>query len=148
MDEVIFYSNNSTDQAFQISRFREWDYVVCSSLNDSKVAKYVHDINSQEGFDELVLCPDFKGQGKDFVVYDNNENYTYKWVSIRLYPCSLEDPTKCASAQEINHLASSYGYPYKLLEPSDFKNPMRSSPTRRTTYFDTRSTSCSNSRSL
>ena len=136
---VEFKSDNSSVSSFDWQPFREFDFVPCGLIQDPHMRSNVRQINDQKGFEWIVLCPDFKGQEKDFVVYENYNLNVFKWVNIMVYPCSLPDPNQCATAREIEAMRIDYGYPFKLLEPSDKKNPMRSSPMRKVTYVDRRS---------
>ena len=137
---VVFRSDNASISSFDWQPFREFDFVPCGLIKDPHIRSYVSQIVDQKGFEWLVLCPDFKGQEKDFVVYENYDLDQYRWVNIRVYPCSLPDPRQCATAREIDAMRADYGYPFKLLEPSDRKNPMRSAPIRKVTHVDRRST--------
>ena len=124
---------------FDIKPYREFDYVTCNNTKDPKILKMVRQIVPVSGFEEFTICPDFRGQEQDFVVYDNYENYTHRWSSIKFYPCSLPEPSQCASAEELKNLRVDTGFPFKLLETSDSENPLRSSPFRRSVRVDRRS---------
>ena len=136
---VKFRSDNATASSFDWRPFREFDFVTCGLIDDPHMRRYIKQIVDQEGFEWLVLCPDFKGQEKDFLLYENYDLDQYKWVNIRVYPCSLPDPRLCETPQEVDAMRVDYGYPFKLLEPSDKKNPMRSAPIRKVTHIDRRS---------
>ena len=138
--DVVAFKTNSANHAFDITPFRSFDYKPCSEIEDPHIKAYIDDFVSLPGFGDLVSCPDFKGQEKDFVVTSDYITYVSKWTYIKVYPCSLPDPSQCASVAEINALRGEYGYPSKLLKPSDFENPVESLPIRNGINIDPRST--------
>ena len=139
VDSVVFKSNNSTKTTYDWKPHKSFDFKPCGEIDDPHMRSYVKKIVDQEGFEWLVMCPDFKGEEKEFVLYENHVNKTFKYVNIRVYPCSLPDPSQCASASEVGRIRSDYGYPFKLLEPSNKKNPMRSAPITKATLIDLKS---------
>ena len=136
---IVEAAFNTKKMRFDIKPYREFDYILCNNTRDPKIVKMVKQIVSVPGFEEFNICPSFQGQEEDFVVFDNYENYTHKWASIKFYPCSLPDPSQCASPEEFKELRTDYGFPFKLLETTDSDNPVRSSPFRRSVKLDRRS---------
>ena len=121
---VVEAAFNPSNQRFDITPFREFDFIPCTETKDPNVLDVLYKVVSLPEFVELNICPDFQGQEQDFEVFDNYENYTHKWVSIKVYPCTLPDPSQCASAEELKGLRVDYGFPFKLLETSDSDNPV------------------------
>ena len=107
--EVLDVVANFTTRRFEVIPFREFDFEVCMFSKDEHVRKYVKEVSSVPGFDTYFTCPDFRGLGEDFVVHDNYDNFTHKWLSIKVFPCSLEDRSRCASEEEIAVLRADYG---------------------------------------
>ena len=139
VDEAIFRSDNQSISSFDWRPYKSFDFRPCGEIDDPHMRKYVSQVVDQEGFEWLVMCPDFKGEEKEFALYQNYVNKTFKLVNIRVYPCSLPDPKHCASLQMVDRIRADYGYPFKLLEPSNRENPMRSTPIRKATLFDPKS---------
>ena len=140
MDEVSINKKNVT-QASNITSFRSFDYKPCSEIKDPKITGFVDSVVSLPGFRDLNTCPDFRGLEKDFKAVTSES--TGKVVSIKVYPCSLPDPSQCAPAQQINVLNLQFGYPYKVLKPSDYKNPVDNLPRRSGIRIDPRATKSS-----
>ena len=138
--EIVDSAASFTEKRFFVKPFREFEYDVCENVKDEHVRQYMRDISDISGIETYFTCPDFKGLGNDFVVHDNYDNHTYKWLSIKIYPCSLEDKSQCASAEEIEALRNDYTYPLKLLQPSDAETPVRTSIIRQSVTFDPRTT--------
>ena len=131
---------NFTERRFIPTPFRKFDYKICQHVKDQQVQDYVGLIASEAGVEKYWSCPDFQGLGNDFVVHDNYENHTHKWLSIKVYPCSLEDRSQCASAEEIDEIRNDYTFALKLLQPSDAETPVRTSIIRESVNLDRRST--------
>ena len=138
VDEVAFKTNTGGN-AFTITPFRSFDYKPCSEIKDPHMQAYLESFVSLPGFGDLISCPDFKGQEKDFIVTSDYITYVSKWTYIKVYPCSLPDRSQCASINEIRAMKVEYGYPSKLLKPSDYKNPVESQPIRYGISIDPRS---------
>ena len=138
VNSVTFHPQS--ESGFEVTPYRVFEYVPCSQIEDPKMKDFVQEVVSLPGTDKFMACPDFKGMQDDFVVSDNYQNYTFKWASIKVYPCSLEDKSNCASAEEIKTLNAQYGHPLKLLQTSDYDNPVRSAPPRRSINVDPRTT--------
>ena len=143
IDSLTFDTSPGAASPFNFSVFRIFDYKICSEVDDPLIKKYVRELTDQEGFDQIITCPDFKGQQADFKMHEDYVNTHFKRVSIRIYPCSLPDKTQCASIQEIDNLQTSYGYPFKVLEPSNRTHPMISAPIMKSTKVDRRSSKLS-----
>ena len=139
VDSIVFKADAQADASLDISSYRVFDYKTCGDLQDPLIGTYVKELSNQTDFGQLALCPDFKGQQADFKVDENFETHKFKWVTIRMFPCSLPDQSQCASAQEIDLLRADYSYPFKLLEPSDGEKPMRSAPYMKSNRIDRRS---------
>ena len=139
VDEFFMDTNPQAESPFKIVPLNTFDYKPCSQVQDPLVSNYVKEISSQERFDQLVTCPDFRGEQADFKVHENYETTVFRRVSISVFPCSLPDKTQCASAQELGQVKISYGYPFKVLEPSNRTHPMKSAPVMRGSRIDIRS---------
>ena len=87
-----------------------------------------------------MVCPDFRGLEHEFKQLINYVTFDSNTIKIKVYPCSLPDPSQCASAAEIMALHMEYAYPFKLLKPSDFKNPIESVPLQNIIKADPRTT--------
>ena len=139
VDEAVF-NPDSAEQLYNLTPRRYFSYKPCSLVKDPKITQYLELMSTLPGFKDLMSCPDFEGHHEDFVVSSNYVTYASNWTLIKIYPCSLPDPTQCASAAEINALKVEYGFPSKLLKPSDYKNPVESLPVRVRISIDPRST--------
>ena len=138
--EVVDVVDNFTTRMLETTPYRDFDFEICKFTTDKHILDHVKEVSPVPEFVNFLICPDFRGLGDDFVVYDNYENYTHKWVSIKVYPCSLEDKSRCAPVEEIARLRADYGYPLKILQPSEAEEPVKSAPVRRGTEIDPRST--------
>ena len=89
--EVVDVVDNFTSRRLESTPFRDFDFEICKHTTDQHILKHVKEVSPVPEFVNFLICPNFRGMGDDFVVYDNYENFTHKWVSIKIYPCSLED---------------------------------------------------------
>ena len=99
---------------------RTYDYIPCKSIQDQAL---IEGIKQSEGFIDFLMCPDFRGEPEEFIFETNKNNNTY--LTVQVYPCSLPDKTKCASAQQIKRISFRYRRLKKLLVASDFENPIK-----------------------
>ena len=128
---------NIKTQDISFSLFKEWDFVPCDQLSDPFMKKYIKDIMPLDGFDKILLCPDFKGEEEDFTHLDDYIEFKHKWASIVVYPCSLPDQSQCAPAAEINQAQLTFTHVKKLLRTESFNDPVNDFVLRRDISFDT-----------
>ena len=137
--EMLHFKPQSNTHAFNITPFMSFDYKPCSEIEDPHMKAYVDSFVSLPGFRDAIWCPDFRGLHKEFVSSVSYITYISRWASVKIYPCSLPDPSQCAPISELNIMKAEYGYPSKLLKPSDYKNPVDNAPIRRAIHVDPRS---------
>ena len=140
MEMINLKRTESKSHSFIVTPFMSFDYKPCSEIDDPHMKAHLDSFVSLPEFAESTLCPDFKGLHKEFVSATSYITYVSKWAAVKVYPCSLPDPSHCASATEINVLKTEYGYPSKLLKPSNYKNPVESVAIRKALFVDPRST--------
>ena len=133
----------SSTPGFKITPFRSFDYKPCGEIDDPKIADHINAFSTLPGTGNVIACPDFKGLEKHYKAVSDYLTFMGKAVFIKVYPCSLPDPSECASAQEIQFLNLEYAYPVKLLKPSNFKNPLESIPRLVAIKIDRRTTKVS-----
>ena len=127
--DKAFY-NNATHE-FVITPHLEFDFVPCDTINDEIVLGYIKEISPLEGFEKIFICPDFRGMPDEYTLLDDMESWNYKWISVHVYPCSKENPDECAPEAEIKALTVDIAPVSKLIEPSNFENPVKNFMVRR-----------------
>ena len=137
VDSVVFNTDPSSE-GLEVSPFRAFEYIPCDDIKDQRMRDWVKKVVTLPGFGKMMVCPDFRGNPEDFVVADDYEKYVWKWASIKIFPCSLPDRSKCASPNQIRALQINYGHPLRLLQPSNGHNPMITSFFRRSINIDPR----------
>ena len=137
VDKLEFDSGIGAE-AFRVTPVNSFDFKPCSEIQDPHIKSHVDALVDLPGFGDLISCPDFRGLQKDFKASISYITYSANAVTIKVYPCSLPDPSQCASPAEVNALSLDYGYPIKLLKPSDYKNPVESLPLRISMKIDPR----------
>ena len=108
--KVVTSIFDSKQHKYDYKLHKAFDYIPCNQIQDQTIIDYVKQLNNNEGFIDMLLCPDFKGEANEFSMVDNYVDYTFRWVMVEVYPCSLEDKTQCASAAEMKHMALHYGH--------------------------------------
>ena len=140
VEEIGFkIDSDSKGGGFFLKPFRSFDYKPCSQIDDQHIQEHIKSFVAVPGFGDLITCPDFKEQEKDFVASSDYLTMAGNWVSIKIYPCSLPDPSQCATPEEVANLKIEYTYPSKLLKLDDFQNPVESLPVRLMLNVDPRS---------
>ena len=138
--DKIQFRTDSAAQAFRVSPYLSFDYRPCSEITDPHMVAHVKTLANLPGIGDLISCPDFRGLQKEFKGLMNYETFNSNTVKIKVYPCSLPDRSQCATAAEIAALSMEYGYPIKLLKPSDYRNPVEILPLQKTLRVDLRTT--------
>ena len=121
--EDSFY--NETTKKFEKKLVRRINSIPCHMLDDPAISKMVRETVDSPGFDLIVVCPDFKSSGEgsleDFKVAQDLDTLTYRTISMKFYPCSLENPDDCAKPHEMYAMRSDFGKIDKLLKSSDYE---------------------------
>ena len=116
---------NLSTKRFEISPYREFDFIPCEQSRDLKVVEFLIGMNNDEGLRTILICPDFGAFGDDLTVIDDFGNLRFRWVNVHIYPCSLPNKQDCASEQEIRALTVDINPVFKMMKTSDYKNPIR-----------------------
>ena len=120
---------NPIRKAYEIEKIKEFDYVNCDKITDPKMKQILDVTHSNKDIQRMSLCPDFAGSEDEFSISDDLDTNTYRRAELTLYPCSLEDQTKCAKPQEFLLFRAYYGQMNKLLTSANFEKPVTLSPT-------------------
>ena len=119
------------NQTIMLRGVKQFDFIPCEDVQDDFVKSYVKQISPLEGFDKIFMCPDFEEKEEEYTYLDDIDNLKYQLISVDVYPCSRPNPADCASEQELNAMIVDVSPMTKLLEPSDFENPVRNFSVRR-----------------
>ena len=122
------FFNTKTDK-FEKKLVRIIKSTPCEQVSEPLLRDYVKEIVALPGFERIIICPDFKASGgeaaiQDFKISQDREYQRYRGVSMKVYPCSLENPADCAGHQELLGMRSDYTKNDRVLKSSDFKNPL------------------------
>ena len=120
---------NSTRKSYDIQKIKEFDYVNCDKITDRKILDVGDLTHPNKDIQALSLCPDFGGNEDEFSIADDLNSQVYRRVELSLYPCSLDDQTKCAKPQEFTHFRAYYSRMNKLLTSANYTHPVTLSPT-------------------
>ena len=103
-------------------------YVSCEEMGDPKVLKHIKTSASFPRFQELIRCPDFNDPEakKEMFINKDTANNTERIYTIKIYPCSLEEPRSCANHSQLVPLIANFMKVERVIEATDFKNPLRS----------------------
>ena len=116
---------NFSTGSFDFEMHHDFEYVHCTSLEENKMTKNSISLSAGiPGFKNFLLCPDFKGNEKDYRIDENGVTFTSRRAEIHIYPCSLEDPTQCATPDELGGLTAWYYDLRKLLKPENYTHPV------------------------
>ena len=127
-------------KGYQMTPLVSFDFKPCDEIDDPHIQAYIDSFVELPGFRKLMSCPDFRGLHKKFVASVEYITLINTCSYVKIYPCSLPDPSQCASLAEISNLNIEYGYPSKLLKPADYENPVESLPVRILVRIDPRTT--------
>ena len=123
------YLFNPVTSYFKMISSTESDYVDCKELNDPYFNQMLEKIDNRNKFKNILKCPDFKGNYNLSDVLFDSKNILYKYLSLSVFPCSLDDPSQCATAAEINKMRVVVGNPKKTIDPSNYTHPYKTTVT-------------------
>ena len=121
--------NNHTLKYDYIS-VREFGYSICQHQNDLLFEELVN-ITATTAIDSRgkFWCPDFKGDFSLAEVSKENTETSFKRFVVKLYPCSLEDKSRCKT---LDLIAQSGGFVWSFISrpitPENYTNPIRLLP--------------------
>ena len=119
---------NSSTQKIQKRLVRKINSIPCKEVTDPLMRKQINDSVSLPGFDEIILCPDLKvsdGSIDDFKVMEDSEMQISRTISMKLYPCSLENPAECAQGCQLLGMGTNFAKISRLMKSDDFENPIK-----------------------
>ena len=130
------YYNNQTKK-FDYRLLHSFHYVPCSQIKDPKILNVLQKLNSAAiDAPDMGFCPDFRGSPEEFRAARNLNNSTYRYAMVRMYPCSLPDPSECASPLELAQAGIGYSTNDRLLKSSNYEEPITLSPEFRSFSID------------
>ena len=120
---------NTSAQKYEKSLVRIIKSTPCQQVSEPLLRDYVKEIVALPGFERIIICPDFKASGgeaaiQDFRISQDLESQKFRSVSMKVYPCSLEDPAECVGHQKLLGMRSDYTKNDRVLKSSEFKNPL------------------------
>ena len=119
---------NSSSETYGLNTIQEFDYKLCSSINDKKILNIVNLTHSNQALQKYSLCPDFEGKEDEFSISDDHKSNIYRRIELALYLCSLENPAHCAKENEFLLLRLFYGKMNKLMTSANYNNPVTPAP--------------------
>ena len=124
--QVDSLTYNSQSKKYDTVVEKVFDFVPCSQIQDRNIQEYVKDITYLPGLSKILLCPDFKGEAESFTVSENPVENTSRMATMKIYPCTLPDSSKCATKAELADMSIEYASFNQLLTPANFKEPVKS----------------------
>ena len=134
IDEVLY---NFTTQRFDGGLETQVPFVPCSTITDERVKEVLVQVASLEELQKNLVCPDFSGKIQNYYIKSNvTTAHLYRTVGIKVYPCSLPDPSQCATPAEMAGLQIQYGTRSRLLVPDNYEEPVKDTFTVANTKID------------
>ena len=126
--EIKKRSYNEKTKKLETKVLKKIPFVACRDIQDEKAKKYLKDTNSLPGFIDVINCPNLDDPEvrQQLVISKDNQDFSEIDYSIKIYPCSLEDPSKCANQFQMIALRSDFMKISRVIEASDYANPVRS----------------------
>ena len=123
--EIQDFSFNHSTKTYEKKVLFTFVYIPCSQIKDPTILKLLDQINSvARQMIDAILCPDFKGNALEYLTYDDPLSSRYRVPVLKVYPCSLPDPSLCASQLEVKYTQLLHARMNKLFISSDMKNPV------------------------
>ena len=114
-----------TLKAFRPTFLRELEFVDCKELNDPYFNQLLEKIEDRNNFKNVLKCPDFKGNYSLAEALFDSENLVYRFVLLKIYPCSLDDASQCTAPSDISKLRLVVAKTKKTIDPSNYTHPYK-----------------------
>lgn len=103
------------------------NFVDCQN---SKNSEYIAELAKQSGSYQmfklgLINCPEDPTDTDFWSVRGVPNDLPFYYISYMVYPCSLPDPTQCATAEEVSKLEMTNSFASRFYKLSDKKNPVK-----------------------
>ena len=85
---------------------------------------------------KYLFCPDLADKMEKFSVKAKSGSIDFSFIRARFYPCSLPDASKCASPAELDQIEVSFYSNRKVLDASDFDQPIKYIPKKHKLRLD------------
>ena len=133
---------NNQSLKYDYISVREVEYSLCHDLKDPRFEEIVNLIATTAITERKKFwCPNFKGDFSMAEVSKDNTEVSFKRFEVKIYPCSLEDKSRCRTP-ELLPLSGGlmWSVPSRPLTSSNYKNPLRLLPILDTSDLDLSST--------
>ena len=130
-----FAHNKQTDQ-FEETLLFKFPYIPCDQVTDKRTQEIVLKLMVIPKFLSSNLCPEFSGNPNEYLASQDQKNSQFRAVKLLIYPCSLPDPSQCASPREVNIVTITFSRFLRLVDPSDYEDPLRQLPRKEDLRLD------------
>ena len=117
------FAFDPVSNVFKATSLVESAYVDCKQLNDPYFNELLSKIDSRSQFKDILKCPDLKGNNSLADVLVDSKNIAYKFIFLKIFPCSHDDLTQCISAADVNKLRVVVASTKKTIVPSNYSHP-------------------------
>lgn len=101
-------------------------FKACTEIEDKRLTSLFLESGSEEiqSFTKnYLVCPDIKNP-EQFYVESNAYSPPYRIIQMMMYPCSLPDPTNCASVLELTNSNMNFAFLQTSFSPEKKENPL------------------------
>lgn len=122
------YSTSGEDSSYTQTLELIVNYIPCKDVEDENLISILNtDPAGRNLLDAYGLCPNITKEDKEkFFVSNKTSSPPANFMFVFIRPCSLEDQSKCATAEELKGVNLMLSETEKGLNHSDFKNPTSS----------------------
>ena len=121
---LVRVSHNSSVPKVQVEQLGGFDFVPCKQITDKLSLKF---------FEKLLvgrvknhsLCPDYSQINYQVNLTEDQETQSSTSLTVRVFPCSLPDPTQCAPFEMIHGTKLNFAEMSNLISPSNYKKPVQ-----------------------
>ena len=122
---VLSLTSARINDSYKFLSLVETDYVDCNELNDPYFNQIISKIDKRSRFKNIMKCPDFKGNYTLSEAHVDNQALVYKFVIIRVYPCTLKDSSQCVTPTPVKNLRVVAANTKKTIESSNYTHPYK-----------------------
>ena len=133
---------NKTISWYSLKSFHEFPLKACSQEDKNQRITNLVDalFKNSDHLNKYLFCPDLGDKTEFLRLKKIQNNADLAFIRVRFYPCTLEDPSKCATASELDDMEVSLFSNNKILEASKFDEPIKYTLKRHRLKLDRAST--------
>ena len=124
---------------YKVESSTEYRLTTCSKVGGQhpRVTTLVDNLfENSKSLKKYLFCPDLGDKKELYKVKARQGSIDFSFIRARFYPCSLPDASNCATPAELDQIEVSFYSNYKVLDASDYEQPIKYTPKKHKLRMD------------